>query len=181
MTELLQIAPPPSKPVGSCSPEQWHQLETELGIRFPEDYKQFIGTYGDGRFADFVGIPHPFHSAPKSGTYASFVRLRLEGIRWFQREAPKHAAQFPVYPQTEGLFPVGYTDNGGTIFWLMQGPPDSWPVVCFPRSYTKDFEVLKLALTVVLGRWLNRTLKIRALTPPDLFPLPSPTFVSSLP
>jgi len=152
-------------------------LEKQLGFTFPDDYKQFIAVYGSGRFADFVGFPHPFHPSSDSSRFLRFAKQRLEGIAFTKRETPRHATLFPTWPESGGLFPFGYTDNGGTICWLTDGIPEQWPVVLFPDSYYGDYELIRLPVSQLLSGWLSHRLSIRSLTPPDLFPVLKPVFV----
>lgn len=179
MKELLAIAPPPDNPVWTGSKSEWTEVETEWGFQFPNDFKDFISKYGKGRFRNFFGIPSPFYVPEKNISYKAFIHLRLEGVLFAQKMMKKHAADFPVYPKKGGLFPIGYTDNGGTIFWLMEGNNLEWPIVCMKNGYTKDFDIYQLVLTEFIANWLCGKIPVPSLTPPHFSPLKSPVFVPS--
>lgn len=179
MNELLILSPPPEHPVATGTSEEWRQLEHELNIRFPENYILFINTYGNGRFNDFFGFPSPFYHSDRGSSFEKFVQQRTEGVRFAQQNMPNHAATFRVFPTEGGLFPIGYTDNGGTIFWLTEGLSSSWPLVCMRSGYTRDFEKFDLSLTLFIENWLEGRLEVRSLTPADFFPLRSPVFCPS--
>ena len=38
----------------------WHDFEKNIGIIFPKDYKELIGTYGTGGIGDFIWFLTPF-------------------------------------------------------------------------------------------------------------------------
>ena len=177
MDKLISIAPPPAKPIGAGTPDSWSVVCSTYGMQFPEDYRLLIDRYGGGRFAEFVGIKSPFGQRQGDLSFDEFVQLRLGGLRNMQRDAPKYAMPFPVYPAPTGVFPFGYTDNGGTLFWLRIGSSNKWPIIIARDSgYANDCERYDCFLPDLIEGWLSRRLKIRSLSPPDLFPIPKPFF-----
>jgi hypothetical protein len=176
MTNLFLLAAPPKTPLGPGSPAEWAAFERFWKIRVPDDYKSVISAYGSGKFADFFGVATPFHVAKNDITFEQFVNLRLEGVRYAQAAMPKHAAIFTTYPAHKGLFPFGYTDNGGTLFWLTEGEPSQWPIVCMDNGYTRDFDLYHLPLASFLEQYLSNKIRV-VTTPASLFPLKSPVFV----
>jgi len=176
-SSLTVIARPPVHPVGAGAKLDWHREEEKWKLRFPDDYKWLIENYGSGRFTDFFGISNPFHTPAGDIPHEEFVRLRLEGLRYTQEAIPEHAAALPHYPARGGLFPIGYTDNGGTIFWLTQGDPNHWQIVCMTNAYTNDFDRYELSLVAFLTQWLSKGISVPTLTPLGFYPLRKPVFV----
>ena len=50
---ILGIAP-------SYDVKDWEDVENRLNVTFPNDYKEFINSFGDGMFKDFLWILSPF-------------------------------------------------------------------------------------------------------------------------
>jgi hypothetical protein len=176
LQKLLRVAPPPSAPEGTGTPSDWKVLEAELGFKFPEDYKELIGAYGVGTFADFFGVLTPFHSSPRHCPYREWLAARLEGLRFAKSEYPEEAVPFPVHPEPDGLFPWGYTENGGLMCWL-KGDRDLQPsIICLDSGYTKDYDSFELTVVQFIEKWLTRKIAVPSLTPPDFYPIPKPVF-----
>ena len=173
--KLTSIAPPPAQPIGTGSPEKWADLEKRWGMKFPSQFMMLIDLYGNGRFADFVGFPSPFYVPTRKGiTYEKFIKLRFDGLLWTRENIPHHA--FPLDHPTD-VFPFGYTDNGGTFFWLKNGSCEEWPIIYMDNGYTKDeSETFNIPLWNFLEGWLTGSL-IPKFSPPDFFPLPEPIFL----
>ena len=89
------------------------------------------------------------------------------------------AASFSTFPTPGGLFPFGYTDNGGTLFWLTEGESDRWPIICMDGAYSSDYDQFELSLICFLEGWLTGRFSTARLNPPDFNPLSPPVFVSS--
>jgi hypothetical protein len=120
VTELSRIIPPPRKPLGVGTLKQWKNIEKEIGIDFPEDYREFIFLYGTGNFANFFGIMNPFRD-----NWRDEIRWRCDNLRSHRTYDAKEVP-FPVYPEAEGLFPWGADVNGNEYYWLTKGTPDRW-------------------------------------------------------
>ncbi len=157
---------------------EWKNLEADLGLILPPSYKSIVTTYGNGRFTRFFGIVSPFYTPPGHWGFKEFVRLRLEGVRLAQAWYPDYAVSLPVYPDIGGLFPWGYTDNGGTMFWLTTGDSSLWPVICLNNGYTADGDRFEVTIEDFIAQWLTNKISVPSLTPPDFFPLHCPVFVS---
>jgi hypothetical protein len=64
ITALTSLVTPPTQPSDVGQLAQWPQVEAELGIALPSDYKAFLATYGSGSFNDFMIIFNPFSPSP---------------------------------------------------------------------------------------------------------------------
>lgn len=126
--ELRRILLAPENPIGTGSPDEWDRLEARLGTRLPEDYKQFVGTYGAG----WVAMPHDEFSV--INPFAGSRSARLERALATQRAA--HAAIVEIHArygdapeQPDGLIRWGANSFRGICFWEPNTPDaDLWTV-----------------------------------------------------
>jgi len=180
LQKLTEIAEAPMLPRYTGSAESWLDIETNLGIELPKDFKELIRTYGAGRFADFFAPMNPFYDSKRPGArpYLEWVRARLTGLAAAQREFPEFHAPFPIFPAHPGLLPWGFTDNGDTLSWLTDPPNNSqkWPIICLDDKSSQNFDRFDFGLLEFLVRWLSNELQVPSVTPPDMFPLPQPVF-----
>ena len=104
--------------------ESWPAIEDKL-VKFPNDYKHFLSTYGSGCIDGFVYVFNPVVS---EGVLA--LCPEIKGACWALRERAKYDDEFryPIFPDKPGLLPFAGTDNGDTIMWFTEGEPNSWPV-----------------------------------------------------
>jgi hypothetical protein len=73
LREFIQLVPPPSEPQNANG--NWKQLESDLGLTFPDDYKQYITAYGGGTLCALFEIGSPFglESHYKKGNRSCFI------------------------------------------------------------------------------------------------------------
>lgn len=170
--QLRKLAPPPLEPVATATPEQWQELEHSLGLALPQDYKQFVNTYGNGRFADFLGVYDPFYQYKHPQTEASYliwISRRLTGLKKEWRTYPEYIAPFLPYPAHEGLLPWGFTDNGDTLCWQTIGNADNWPLILVDNKVSERYDMFSLTMTDFLVRWLSQQIEPK-IFPNDIFP-----------
>lgn len=129
---LVGIIPPPAAPLGTFS-GPWEPIEAELGVRLPDDYKNFVRLYGHGDLMTFVGIHVPVSWSP----YARLVQAARFISKIFKDEED---LPFPMWPSSGGLLPFGTTDFGDTLFWLTLGAPEDWCVVVMGRDPPETFD-----------------------------------------
>ena len=130
--DLSKLMPPPAEPLDIPSPDDWKRCEREL-TKLPNDYKEFIRTYGTGCVDDFLYICNPI--APnESLNIISLAAHVLEALEEIACESPDHFSM-PRFPTPGGFLPFGGTDNGDNLFWVTEGEPDQWTVaVMGPRA-----------------------------------------------
>lgn len=129
---LLNLIPPPSQPIETGTPEEWSRIENALGTKLPQDYKDFIDTYGTGQIAEFLWIHNPF----SADEYVNLIQHQIYtqsnnyiGILASTGQEIKVEYPYPIYPEPNGLLKWGTTDNGDDLYWQTTGGPDDWPVV----------------------------------------------------
>jgi hypothetical protein len=132
ITHLKRIMPPPRKPVSTGTPAQWQAVEKRLTLTLPEDYKQFVGTYGAGSINGHIFIANPF-SERDWDNLVERVRSKAAALRHWKQEHPKDIP-YDVWPTPGGLLPLGSTDVGDNLFWRTRGKPDAWTIVLSSRG-----------------------------------------------
>lgn len=172
---LTEIEPAPRIPIGAKSTKSWSQFESELGFEFPEDYKQYVALYGAGRWADFLGVMSPFYEGGETVDFWKWIKSALDGLDEMHSMSPNHAPPFFRYPARSGLIPIGFTDNGGTICWQADGPPEYWSIVCLAGKLSLGYDKFNTSLTGFLVDLLRERISPKTF-PPDLFPIPRPAF-----
>jgi hypothetical protein len=153
--ELKKIVTPPNTPTNNGSLEQFAEIEIELGLQFPSDYKELIVTYGDGCWQGFWYLLNPFTKNTNLNLIAQASREGASGydILSAERAEKEMEVSYPhaIWPDENGLFPWGITDNGGRFFWVTGGNPAQWPIIYYP-SRDPDFQKYEMRIfELVLG------------------------------
>lgn len=146
--ELLRLVPPPADVAVHI---EWGQVEDDLGVALPDDYKWLAEQYGPGSFDEFLSILHP--SSPFYPT-----RLVEAAERAAEILDQLHASGREKIPyETNDLLAVGKTDNGDTIYWVTdpQDTPNAWKVVANGARNTKwprfDGGIVEFLVAVLSG------------------------------
>jgi len=152
MTEisaLTELCPPPP---GASDPIDWAAVESRLGMKLPEDYKELSSIYGPGRFADYLHIFHPHTQSEYvdlTGPMPARIRAQL------QKDYTHGSHPVPYDPQH--LFLVGSTDNGEYLFWVTEPSevPNSWWIAINeargPRWFTFEGTLTAFLTSVLSG------------------------------
>lgn len=104
-------------------PVDWASIEQALGLKFPSDYRSFVGTFGPGTFCDImIAAPDPCEDV-------DLARLLIR--KHEQAMASRRiASRTPFYPEPSGMIVWGEGIDGWTFGW---GPnqygPDQWGIV----------------------------------------------------
>jgi hypothetical protein len=152
LRSLQQVAPPPSIPLETGSPEDWARVEEELGLAPPADYREMVHAYGSGCFQRFLWVLNPF-SEDESLNLAQQAPMLLWSAQEQKKQAPD-SIPFPIHPEPGGLFPWARTENGDALFWLAAGAPETWPVVVLYGSGAAA-ERFDRSTTTFLFQWLS--------------------------
>lgn len=168
MTTALQIlnkiAPPPKVP--NEAQGDWEQIEKTLGLTLPNDYKTLISEYGTGRFSDFLYTFNPFSQNEWLNLISSSQEI-LESERTLRNDFPEEYS-FSLFPEHNGLFPWGATDNGNYLYWYTKGEPHDWAVVVW-ESRGPLHELYEMSVTEFLGKWLSRKLECQVFPENDKY------------
>lgn len=125
---ITKVLPKPKKPIGL--ERSWKDVEQELGLQLPTDYKQFVDLYGSGLICDSVSIwnlrdkvifnkPLPDILSGKGSVIAIYEYVRSQGYDW----------SYKMFPQPGGLLPFAAINDVHNLNWLTVGLPDKWDVV----------------------------------------------------
>ncbi|MDP8099278.1 SMI1/KNR4 family protein [Pasteurella atlantica] len=114
MNKLIKILPIPNNPV--------ENIKMDININLPNDYIEFISIYGSGQIDFFLSI---FNYASKNDFTPR--DLILDDLQSIKIEQPDYC-NFNVYPEKNGLYPFGQTDNGDYLLWKTAGNINDWTV-----------------------------------------------------
>jgi hypothetical protein len=148
--QLVRLMPPPP---GEVAGPPWQLSATEIGLEFPEDYREFVDRYGAGLAESDTAPMGLTVKAPHSGAW------RPGGAAGFRGFTEKHAARvrpafvfdsagedywggivYPVFPDAGGVLSWGDSGEGDFFFWLTGDPdPNRWPVVMWPRHQETSY------------------------------------------
>ena len=173
MDDLIKLLPPPKKPIdldermltmnqealGIVYPEDDFMLtmnEEALGIRFPSDFVKFGRVYGSGVISSKYSwkVCSPFSPL--------FCQLCMRCARTLlcHRGMPKIKssgyAEFPVFPENEGLLPFAYSDELDWVCWLTKGEPNDWIVVDITRFEKGNYLALDMGFSEYFVKVLSR-------------------------
>lgn len=107
----------------------WNDIEEQMKLVLPCDYKWFIDFYGNGGINDFLWFLTPFCEVEHINLM-SRGKTMLESYQDIKSEYPEYC-RHEVYPQSNGILPLGYTDNGDELFWKTAKETDNWTVVVY--------------------------------------------------
>lgn len=134
MERLRQELPPPGRIFGAQG--DWSQVERELGLSLPTDYKEFISTYGSGKVCGFVSVYSPF-VRNINWSFGSYLEQCRSAYQALVDTRVLDGIPYPVLPEMGGLLPFGTTENGNCLNWLTVGPPDQWELIAWDPDYLK--------------------------------------------
>jgi hypothetical protein len=177
LQKLITIEKPPGNPSAPGSADAWKPVELQVGVGFPNHYKYYIQTYGAGQWAGFFGIMDPFYEwkHPQASGYFRWMATRLEGLDEMRKQYPKYVAPYNRYPALEGVVPIGYDDNGGTLCFEVAGSSDSWPIVFLDGKLSERYDVFRGTIPEFLTALLREEF-LPSTWPADVFPIERPAF-----
>ncbi|WP_250655561.1 SMI1/KNR4 family protein [Alkalimarinus coralli] len=174
ITKLKQLLTPPSCSLEVPSDPLWSEIEKKLGIQLPNDYKEFVSSYGSGSVDDFLWVFNPFSENPNINL---FERLTTETETFeYLKKSGNETLLFSMYPEKRGLLPLGATDNGDVLFWQVGGNPSTWPIV-INAARQAEYEKYEITLVDFLIKTLTGGIKSNIF--PSDFPCDRPLFNSA--
>lgn len=121
LDELIRLVPPPAHDQAEVD---WDCVEAAIGLRLPVDYKGLVETYGAGQFDRFLTVHQPV--TPFLNSELAYQARRQSELLAHLRDGGREHIPF-----AEGaLLPVAGTDNGDTLYWVIEHPddPDAWTI-----------------------------------------------------
>ncbi len=171
--EILHgIVPPPAAPAWNVV-RSWGDVERQLGVALPDDYKELVGSYGAGAFDAFIWLLNPL----TTNEYLNLIVQRDVRLRAHAEFAAEFAAPYRGFDGSGGLLPCAFTDNGDVVYWNVRGVPGRWQVVV-QGSRASTWQDFQVSLTEFLVGVLRRELICSSF--PNGFPPVSHTFTVSV-
>ena len=85
------------------------------------------------------------------------VGRRLDEERKVRKQVPD-AIVHPLFPDKGGLLPWATTDNGDTLYWLTEGPPEAWPTL-INYSRSSEYHRYNVGCVGFIAGWSSGELK----------------------
>lgn len=157
LNKLTSILPPP---MDVCDNKF---LQENVGL--PSDYLEFIKLYGTGIIADFITI---YNYASSVDDYNLLIQkdLILGDLQFLLDDDPKYY-KYILYPNKDGLYPLGVTENGDYILWKTNENISDWKIAII-ASRSPEVEFTEYNLTDFLVNTLTKKIVINAF--PSSFP-----------
>jgi hypothetical protein len=159
ISRLMHILHPPDEPTRPARADEWADLEADLGIAFPSDFKTYLARYGSGEINAFLLVSSPAFGNSLT-RLQQIIGTRLE-IRRAIRDSDWHVPPYPVFPEEGGVLPWGITRNGDTCFWVTDpaASPNDWPVVVV-ESKSQEWLDHGGPMTAFLADLLDGTIQV---------------------
>jgi hypothetical protein len=176
IAELVSVLPPPSIPTEVGPQSDWADIEIVLGTPLPQDYKDYINSYGTGSIFRFFQVLSPF-SAISPCNLCSRGSEILDAYRVTWAAYPQYSPPYPPFPEPDGLLPWPVTDNGDTACWLTKGAPDDWIIVVCDNKFSEEHDEFQTSMTGFLAGWIRQEM-VPVVFPDNVFTLGCPPFQS---
>ncbi|MFG1885621.1 hypothetical protein [Micromonospora sp. NPDC049102] len=152
--------------------QDWNSFFSKTGMVLPEDYVWLVGSYGCGRFDEYLYLLEPGCPNVNYELMAA-VKERREAFDWLWQEGePK-----PPELQVEGseFIPWASTDNGEFLYWrsLPGLQPSEWTVL-ISEARGEQWEHYQMGCVEFLAKALTREITSEILSPE--FPLATHLF-----
>ena len=148
--KLTNLLSPPDD-IDSISIERNVELvEEHFKIIFPDDYIKFIMRYGSGQINEFISI----YSTINSSAYYEMIERECQNYRNLKKEFPTKYI-YSVFPEKEGLFPLGRTDGGCLIWWHTASEPKNWTIVVYDEN-SWNYEKYDMQLCEFLYKYFTK-------------------------
>lgn len=136
-SNLLEALLAVDQPERVCA-DKWVKVERELGTPLPRGYKLLVERFGAKCFAGEIQLLSPFTTRKGLHLVKDGLRM-LEGLEQ-SNEGLEGFSIFPNRVQPGGLLPWAFGTGGATLFFIMNGLPEHWPIMLL-MARGQDFEV----------------------------------------
>jgi hypothetical protein len=171
VSDVARLITPPNNPNEAPQQRDWSKIEAQLATSLPEDYKEFVDLYGTGKIDNFLWIFNPF-SQNENINLATQVRVQLTALSELQTYG--EVLPYKLFPDPNGIFPFGITENGDVLYWNAVGQPEVWTVLV-NEARSPDWEAFGMTMTEFLFKVLSRQIHPSAF--PSAFPSDTPSFI----
>jgi hypothetical protein len=124
LRELQALVAPPT---GGGDVVDWEQLYESSGVRLPDDFKQFVASYGGGEFNSYMAIIiPPAEGYPYGGEWHGVPEELDLNVR----------AEVPTWLRGLKVLSYGGNVHGDQIYWLCNSEdPNAWETLVFKRQH----------------------------------------------
>lgn len=157
--ELYSVLPRPAVPVECGTDAEWLDVFERLGIRPPQDYIEFIQSYGTGTINDWITVFNPFAKS-KNFNLLRQVPTLLSSLRELRMEFPD-SYTIPLFFEPGGVLPWGLSIDGDIFCWVTRGLPGRWTTLVLCRH--SDAEFVPVSMTQYLARAISGTISSHAM------------------
>ncbi|MBT2403238.1 MULTISPECIES: SMI1/KNR4 family protein [unclassified Streptomyces] len=130
----------------------WKAVEIEYGVRFPQDYIDFIANFGEGSIEETLWVSIPtVNTDPMKRRVDRLPEEVLEFPEANEWADPSAAEKYRL----EDLLIWGETNEADVLAWITCGSaPEKWPLAVFSRSES-TWSVHHCSMTEFLARLLR--------------------------
>lgn len=173
ISHLTNVLAPPPHALATGRADEWEAIASQIGAVLPKDYKDFIAVYGQGCIDGFLWVYSPF----TTNAYLNLLsqsKVIFNSLRLLHEEF-KVLLPFPVFPETDGVFPWGCSDNGDYMYWRFRNGRLQQPLVV-AESRGPRWQEFDMSMTDFLAEVLAGRVKVSVF--PGDFPTAKPSFVA---
>lgn len=109
-------------------PGSWEAVEEFAGVALPEDFKEFVGMYGDGLIHRHLYIPHPNGATPM----IEFMQAAREKLDQVLPQYVRDYSSLSFDPQD--LVPLGHSNWDGDDCFLVPREEGEWDIFVIFRQ-----------------------------------------------
>jgi hypothetical protein len=139
------------------NPMAWRELEDDLGVNLPEDYKEIIDAYAPIQVNHHLYLHHPATDRWNLGDSIRRTSESWSKVVWGEGE-PEGDPRISLgvrellFGTPDGLIPIASTDRGETIFYAPRGAQGRGSL--FVEDGEGEFFEYSMGFTEWLWRWL---------------------------
>jgi cell wall assembly regulator SMI1 len=151
-----------SRPSNAVLPEEqdWQAVEEKLDLQFPQDFKDFINTYGSGEIGNQLRFFSPkVNPVTQKSILLEKIINNAKSDQEFIEKYPNNHSEIPfdIYPKKPGLITVCSDSVGNRFCFQTDENPDNWKLVYLFNKSEKNF-VYNGSLTDYLVAMYENTL-----------------------
>jgi hypothetical protein len=134
----------------------WARVESELGVRLPEDYKRVCESFGPGEFSQYLDILCSRETGGPDILVQWHACVEAAGKRKDPALPHPFFAPYHVFERERpnGLIPWAITQNECEFYWLADsGDSNEWPIIA--RFLDSDWDRYDMPTSEFIGRILT--------------------------
>ncbi|WP_416370570.1 SMI1/KNR4 family protein [Streptomyces sp. PR69] len=108
----------------------WPAAAVEVGLLFPEDYREFVAVYGSGAISGSITVAIPPPNAPESFTVDRLPHDTRTSPAMQNWQDPNLGGRYSL----DKMLVWGQTAGADALCWLTSAAsPEDWPVAVWAR------------------------------------------------